>query len=39
MPTLERLKAVRGWGDLGLAPPEIIFSEGCKMVPSAAFWI
>jgi hypothetical protein len=24
---------------LGLAPPEIIFSEGCKMVPSAAFWI
>jgi hypothetical protein len=41
MPTLKRLKAV-GEG-LGLPPPQkIFFSEGCKMVYSAAFcafWI
>jgi hypothetical protein len=39
MPTLERLKAVGG-GSGGFAPPKkMFFSEGCKMVHSAAFWI
>jgi len=36
MPTLERLKSGRGLG--GFVPPPN-FSEGRKMVHSAAFWI
>jgi hypothetical protein len=38
MPTLERLKAVGGvWGVFPLQ--KMFFSEGRKMVHSAAFWI